>query len=171
MSQVFRNLKREVVCGLALLFVLPTAASEPLRDSVRQQLRDENYVLVQGPNGARLFVFSTGDVSAVAVPRTEYDSSKALGQALEMTRSEESKTRVRGLTLLSGVDNSAALDAAMVLLFDPIAAVREEAVQLLIEHPDAEVDGIVAIAANDPSERVRQAAAELIEERLDDRGD
>lgn len=171
MNQVFHNLQREVVCGLALLFVLPTVAGEPLRDTVRQQLRDENYMLVEDPNGARLFVFSTGDVSAITTPRAEHGSSKALGQALEMTRNEDSKTRVRGLTLLSGVDNNAALDAAMVLLSDPDVAVREEAVQLVIEHPDADIDSIVAIAANDPSERVRHAAAELLEERLDDRGD
>jgi HEAT repeat protein len=88
-----------------------------------------------------------------------------------MTRSADFRTRVRGLTLLSGVEDPAALDTALVLLSDPVAAVREEAVQLIIEHPDADIDNVVAIAANDPSKRVRQTTADLIEERLDDRGD
>lgn len=41
----------------------------------------------------------------------------------------------------------------------------------MIEHPDADIDAVVAIAGNDPSARVRQALADLTEERLDDRGD
>jgi len=157
--------------GLALLFAHLAAAVEPLRDTVRQHLRDENYVLVEDDNGARLFVFSKGSVSTVTTLQTEDSSSGELDQALEMTRSADSRTRVRGLTLLSGVDDNTALDTAMVLLSDPVVAVREEAVQLVIEHPEADIDSIVAIAANDPSERVRLAAAELVEERFDDRGD
>ena len=41
----------------------------------------------------------------------------------------------------------------------------------MIEHPDADIDAVVAIAGNDPSTRVQQALADLIEARLDDRGD
>ena len=159
------------LAGLALLIVLPVVADEPLRDTVRQQLRDENYVLVEDDSGARLFVFSTGSVSAVTRLQPPDSPGGRLDQALEMARSADYRTRVRGLTLLSGVDDNAALDAAIVLLSDPVVAVREEAVQLVIEHPGADFDSIVAIAANDPAERVRQAAAELIEERLDDPGD
>lgn len=88
-----------------------------------------------------------------------------------MTRSVDSRTRVRGLTLLSGFDDTAALDAALVLLSDPVAAVREEAVQLVMEHPDADVDSIIAIASRDPSSRVREASADLASERSDERED
>jgi hypothetical protein len=171
MNVLSEALRCEALAGLALLFAFSVSAEEPLRDSVRQQLRDENYVLVEDDNGARLFVFSTGSVSAVTALQSEDRSSRESDHALEMTRSVDARTRVRGLTLLSGVDDIAALDAAMVLLADPVIAVREEAVQLIIEHPDADFDTIVALAANDPSDRVRQVAAELIEERLDDLGD
>ncbi|MCP4299517.1 MAG: hypothetical protein GY783_02935 [Gammaproteobacteria bacterium] len=160
-----------VLCGLALLVAVPIAADEPLRKTIRKQLRDESYMLIEDQDGARLFIFSTGNVSAVTTQQPEDGPGRQLDEALEMTRSTDPRTRVRGLTLLSDVEDPAALDAALVLLSDPVAAVREEAVQLIIEHPDADIDGVVAIAANDPSERVRQATVDLIEERLDDRGD
>jgi len=165
------TLRCGVLAGLALLFAHAAAADEPLRDTVRQKMREQNYVLVEDDNGARLFVFSTGSVSTVMTSQREGTSSGRFDQALEMTRDADSKTRVRGLTLLSGVDDNVALDAAMVLLTDPVVAVREEAFQLVIEHPEADVQSIASIAANDHSDRVRQAAAELIEERLDDSGD
>lgn len=160
-----------VLCGLALFFASPATADEALREAVRQQLRDESYMLVENQDGARLFIFSTGSVSAVTTHQPGDGPARQLDEALEMTQSADPRTRVRGLTLLSDVDDPAALDAGLVLLSDPVAAVREEAVQLIIEHPDADIDGVVAIAANDPSERVRQATLDLIEERLDDRGD
>ena len=171
MNRTFKTPRCGALAGLALLFAFPASAEEPLRDALREQLRDQNYVLVEDDNGARLFVFSTGSVSAVTSLQREHSSIGRLHQALEMTRNVDYRQRVRGLTLMSGVDDNAALDAAMVLLADPVVAVREEAVQLVIEHPEADIDGIVAIAAGDPSERVRQAAAELIEERFGDRGD
>jgi len=171
MNRTFKTSRCGVLVGLALLFAFPASAEELLRDALRKQLRDQNYVLVEDNDGARLFVFSTGSVSTVTSVQREHSSIGRLDQALEMTRNVDYRQRVRGLTLLSGVDDNAALDAALVLLADPIVAVREEAVQLVIDHPEANIDSIVAIAANDPSERVRQAAEELIEERLDDRGD
>ena len=88
-----------------------------------------------------------------------------------MTRSADFRERVRGLTLLSDVDKPAVLNAALVLLSDPVAAVREEAVHIIAEHPDADIDSVIALAANDPSERVRLVAEDLIEERRDDWGD
>lgn len=164
------------VCGLVLLFAAPAPADESLRTAVHRELRDENYVLVEDQDGARLYVFSTGNVSAVIPPDQKSALSTARNRrstvaALDMTRSAASRTRVRGLTQLSGVNDPAALNAALVLLSDPEVAVREEAVQLIIEHPDADIDAVVAIAADDPSARVQQALADLIEERLDDRGD
>ena len=85
--------------------------------------------------------------------------------ALEMTRSADSRERVRGLTLLSAIDDSLVLDAALILLLDPDAAVREEAYQLVLEHPDSDVNGIRTLALNDSSVRVRQAVADLIAEQ------
>jgi HEAT repeat protein len=124
-------------------------------------------MLIEDHNGARLFVFSSGSVSRVTPAEKDYETDKALA----MTRSADHRKRVRGLTLLSDVDDPAALDAALVLLSDPEVAVREEAFQLIIEHPDADMDSVVAVVADDPSERVRQAVADLIEERLEDHGD
>lgn len=165
------KLRCGALCGLALLFVFPVLADVPLRKAVREQLRDENYVLVEDRNGARLFVFSSGSVTAVTRQEPDGERRGAVEKALEMTRSVDSRARVRGLTLLSGIDDPAALDAALVLLADPDAAVREEAVQLVIEHPDADLDSIAAIAARDPSPRVRETSAELISEHSDDPGD
>lgn len=156
--------------GLALLVAFPALTEEPLRKAVREQLRDENYLLIEDQYGARLFVFSTGNVTAVTT-RQDVGSTGPLNKALEMTRSTDAGMRVRGLTLLSGVDDAAALNAALVLLSDPVAAVREEAVQLIIEHPDADTESAVAIASRDPSPRVREAAAELVSERSNDPGD
>ena len=171
MNSWFDTIRCGALAGLALLVAFPVAADEPLRQAVREQLRDENYLLVEEQDGARLFVFSTGNVTAVPAPRPEDRSNAQLVEALEMTRSADSRTRIRGLTLLSGVDDPAALDAGLVLLSDPVAAVREEAVQLVIEHPDADTDSVIAIASRDPSPQVREAGAELISERSDDWGD
>lgn len=162
---------RGALAGLALLVALPVCADAPCREAVREQLRDENYILVEEPGGARLLLISPGIDSAVTMGRQPNAGARALAEALEMTRSVGARTRVRGLTLLSGVDDRAALDAALVLLSDPVAAVREEAVQLVIEHPDGDIDSVVAIASRDPSPRVRDASAELIEEHSDDRED
>lgn len=167
MRAAYSALRCEVLCGLALLASCAAIADEPLRDAVRQQLRDENYVLVEDNDGARLFVFSTGNISSVTPAVAENETDKALA----MTRSADFRKRVRGLTLLTDVDDPAALDAALVLLSDPEVAVREEAVQLLIEHPAADIDSVVALATNDPSDRVRLIAAELIEERRAEMGD
>ena len=134
---------------------------------VRHQLSDENYILVEDRNGARLFLFSTGSVR----PIPSSDSGDETATAVAMTRSTDFRERVRGLTLLSDVDKPAVLNAALVLLSDPVAAVREEAVHIIAEHPDADIDSVIALAANDPSERVRLVAEDLIEERRDDWGD
>ncbi len=167
MHAVSRTVRCGVLCGLALLCSLQVTADELLRDAVRNQLADENYLLIEDSDGARLFVFSKGSIRSVApaVPENETD------KALAMTRSANPRERVRGLTLLSDVDDPAALDAALVLLSDPEAAVREEAVQLLIEHPAADIDAVVALVANDPAERVRLITAELLEERQEEMGD
>lgn len=174
MGRYISTIRCGALAGLALLFASPSIADEAVREAVRQQLRDENYMLVEDQHGARLFVFSTGSITTVTDLQDVSSGQPGRSQmnaALEMTRSADSRIRVRGLTLLSGVEELAALDAALVLLFDPVAAVREEAVQLIIEHPGSDIASIVEIATHDPSSRVRQAAAELIAERSDDWGD
>ena len=161
---------REACAGLALLFAVFALADDSLQARVRGELRDINYVLIQNqqdPNSARLFVLlgHASDVNAqlqLLTPQTDYDT------ALEMTRSADSRERVRGLTLLSAIDDPLVLDAALILLLDPDAAVREEAFQLVLEHPGSDVDGIGALALNDSSASVRRAVEDLIAEQSGD---
>jgi len=171
MNRWYDTMRCGALVGLALLVAFPVLADAPLRKTVREQLRGESYLLVEDQDGARLFVFSTGNVSTVTAHRPAKTSSAQSEKALAMTLSTDSRTRVRGLTLLSGVDDPAALDAALVLLSDPAAAVRVEAVQLIIEHPHADVASVAELASRDPSDKVRQASAELISDRSDERGD
>ncbi len=152
---------RETVSGLALLFCVSALADDAIR---------ENYVLIeypQGTNPARLLVFSTHmperpEQRFFVVAQDDYAT------ALEITRSADSRARVRGLTLLSGVNHPLALDAAMVLLTDPVTAVREEAFQLVLEHPHADVAGALNLALDDPSARVRETASDLVAEQSGD---
>lgn len=163
-----RRSGRGALWGFALLITLPVLADVPLREAVRDEFPDENYLLVEYHDGARLYVFSSGSTATLARQEPGGASAGPVEKALEMTRSADSRTRVRGLTLLSGIDDPVALDTALVLLSDPIAAVREEAVHLALEHADADISGVAAIASRDPSPRVREAGTELIGERLDD---
>ena len=161
MTRSAAPLWRETIAGLALLFCV----SAPADDSIR-----ENYVLIeypQGTNPARLLIFSTRmpeppEQRFFVVTQDDYAT------ALEMTRSADSRARVRGLTLLSGVDHPLALDAAMVLLTDPVTAVREEAFQLVLEHLHADVAGALKLALDDSSARVREAASDLMAEQSGD---
>lgn len=154
--------------GLTLFFALPTLADESLRQAVRKEMRGESYVLIEDTKGARLLLFAkdgeAGGTFRNFAPESPADSHAALA----MTRSTNPGTRVRGLTLLSDVASPEALDAALVLLSDPVDAVREEATQLVIEHPDSDIESVMAIAVNDPSPRLRQAAMDLIDERSGD---
>ena len=152
---------RETVAGLALLFCVFALADDAIR---------ENYVLIeypQGSNPTRLLVFST-HLPEPPKQRFLVVAQDDYATALEMTRSADSRARVRGLTLLSGVDHPLALDAAMVLLTDPVAAVREEAFQLVLEHPHADVAGALNLALDDSSAGVREAASDLVAEQSGD---
>lgn len=64
--------------------------------------------------------------------------------------------------VLSGTDDQAMLDAVTMLLTDPDPAVREEAIQQVMDHPDGNVELAAAIGQTDPSVRVRRATAELL---------
>ena len=161
---------REALVGLALLFAVIALADDSLHARVRHELRDDNYVLIenrQDSSSVRLFVFlgHGPDVNAqlqLLTTQNDYDT------ALEMTRSADSRERVRGLTLLSAIDDPLVLDAALILLLDPDAAFREEAFQLVLDHPDSDVDGVRTLALNHSSASVRQAVADLIAEQSRD---
>jgi hypothetical protein len=75
----------------------------------------------------------------------------ALDHALEMTRSSKARDRVLGLVRLAGADDPRALDAALALLGDANAAVRDEAAQLILDHPQGEAM-IAALGLVDESE-------------------
>ena len=47
------------------------------------------------------------------------------------------------------------------LLSDPDEAVREEAVNLIADHPDGDIETVARIALRDPSPRVREAVEEF----------
>ena len=162
--------KRGAVAGLALLLAAPVLADDTLRQTIRQQLRDESYVLVEGPYGARLFVLSADGSGYRTNELPEAMSGASTASA--RTRSADARERVRGLTELAGNSNGEALLLAFALLSDPDAAVREEAVQFVMEHPEADRGAVIAIALSDPSPRVREAATDVLEdETSDDEGD
>ncbi len=166
MSKLSATLLRGALCGLALLLAVPAGADDALRETIRQQLRDESYVLIEDQHGIRLFVFSSQDdgYRTTLVPV----AAGSLEQALEMTRSEIARQRVRGLTRLAGEPDEEALNAGLALLTDPDPAVREEAVNLIIDHPRGDAASIINIAATDPSPRVRDAVQDLIEDAEED---
>ena len=157
-------------CGafasLALLLAAPLSADDALHEMIRRQLRDESFVLVEDQHGIRLFVFSSADDSfqTTLAPVTP----GLLEQALAMTQSEVARERVLGLTTLAGEPAEEALNAALVLLTDPDPAVREEAVNLIIDHPRGDVASVIAIAVADPSPRVRDAVEDLFDDVEED---
>ncbi len=120
------------LAGLALLVAANAGADAVLRDEIRRQYRHQSYMLVEDADGARLFLFDEGS------PRVQKLSPASIDwvdEALEKTRSTDPRTRVLGLVELAGVDSDAALDSALALLTDPHAAVRDEARQLILDHP------------------------------------
>ena len=166
MSNWFTALRCGALGGLALLLVSPSVADDDLHDTIRRQLQDDSYVLVEDQDGARLFVFSPENdgyrTTLVPSIRSSHE------QAIAMTRSEVARDRVLGLTTLAGEPDEEALNAALVLLTDPDPAVREEAVNLLIDHPRGDVNSLIALAAADPSARVREAVQDLVDDAEED---
>ena len=120
--------------GLALLFFSgPARADEDLRDRIHRDYKHQSYMLVEGPDGYRLYFFSPGDEPVRAIDIANPHTS--LASALEKTRSADPRVRTRGLTELAGVPDAEALDVALTLLTDPAEAVRSEAAQLILDHP------------------------------------
>jgi hypothetical protein len=88
-------------------------------------------MLVEDADGARLFLFDEG------VAEQQLSANDLfVGAALEKTRSNDAGTRVIGLVELAGASDAVALDAALMLLTDPDPAVRDEARQLILDHPE-----------------------------------
>jgi hypothetical protein len=122
------------LAGLALLFVCDVAADEALRVEVHRQYKHQSYMLVEDAEGAWLYLFDR----QTAPLRLASDGAPLadIERSLEKTRSASARVRVRGLTELAGVDDARALDTALALLNDTHAAVRDEAEQLILDHPD-----------------------------------
>lgn len=120
------------LAGLALLAAATAGADQALRDEIHRQYKHQSYMLVEDTEGARLFLFDAGS------PGLQFLAVNGTGHiegALEKTRSLDARTRVLGLVELAGIDDAAALDVALALLADPNAAVRDEAEQLILDHP------------------------------------
>ena len=169
MSSRIAGLQRGVLAGLALLIAWPLLADDSLRQAIRKEMRDESYVLVEDSEGARLYVFSSGE-SSYSVEYPTHTPGSA-GAALAKALNADARQRVRGLAELSGNPGHEALSVALALLSDPAEIVREEAVQLAMEHPDADRSSVVAIALSDPSPRVRDAALDILEDEAPGDGD
>lgn len=160
MSRLANPKWRETVAGLALFLTFPVLA--------QGLLSEPNYVLIidkENPELSRLLVFSEEAPSLVLNPLAYSSENDDEDTALSLTRSTNMHDRVRGLTLLSGVDGASALHTALALFSDPAPAVREEALQVIFWHPEADIESAIAIGENDPSIRVRELTAELIAER------
>lgn len=123
--------QRGALTGLTLLIVGGAVAEESLRERVHREHKHRSYMLVEDADGARLFLFGEG-AETLRIP-----TSDGFAEAgLEKTRSSDPGVRVRGLVELAGVRDAAALDAALTLLTDPESFVRDEARQLILDHPD-----------------------------------
>ncbi len=145
--------------GLALLFSL-TAQGEFL-------LPESNYVLIedkQHPETSRLLVMHDNDDEHLPPSQPADLLVDDEQRAVVMATSVNSKERVRGLTLLAGNDSFAALETALVLMTDQNSRVREEALQVLFEHPRADRQFIITLGSEDVSARVRRATVALLED-------
>jgi hypothetical protein len=142
MTRRSATLQCEVLAGLALLFSCLALADEELRTRVHSEYKHQSYLLIEDTSGARLLLFSSGDEPAQHLTIDPVDESFA--SAFERTRSLDPGTRALGLTELAGAADPEALNVALTLMADPSAAVRDEARQLIIDHPagDALADAL-----------------------------
>lgn len=122
--------QRGAPAGLTLLLVCGAAADDSLRERVHREHKHHSYMLVEDAEGARLFLFDQGVASHRISPDDTF-----VDAALRKTRSSDARTRVTGLVELAGAGDAEALDAALTLLTDPEPAVRDEARQLILDHP------------------------------------
>ena len=117
--------------GLALLVCGTVAGDDTLHEQIHKAYKHHSYMLVENDGEARLYLF--GDV--VRVEYLSSISTNIVETALLKVNSANSRERVRGLTQLAGSESREALDAALQLLNDPSRAVREEARNLILDHP------------------------------------
>jgi hypothetical protein len=145
------NLQRGALTGLALLLVATAAADQALRDRIHREYRHQSYMLLESEDGWELYVLGDREPHVMR-PRAEPDP--AIPAALHKTRSSAARERVRGLLELAGADAPEALDAALQLLNDPSAAVRDEARSLILDHPDgAEIAAALGLSDEDLAEQ------------------
>lgn len=121
------------MAGLALSLVCGASADDALRERVHREHKHRSYMLVEYADGARLFLFDEGVAGYRITAR-----SASTEAALEKTRSSIARARIIGLIELAGVADAAALEAALTLLTDPEPAVRDEARQLILDHPEGQ---------------------------------
>ena len=134
-TRSLQTLQCGVLAGLALLIAIPAAGDELLRKRVHAEYGHRSYMLIEDAAGARLFLFADATSDAAFV-RVEVEVEEpAFFAALAKTRSDDVRARVRGLTELAGMEDDAALDVALTLLSDPSPAVRDEAKNLILDHP------------------------------------
>src|SRR5210317_2078100 len=120
--------------GLALLLAGNAFADKLLRDQVHQHYKDRSYMLIEDANGARLYLFANENTAASTLSLPSAENS-LVDMALDKVRQPDARARIRGLTELAGIDDPAALDAAVTLLMDPEQKVRDEAAILILDHP------------------------------------
>jgi len=149
MSNRPSKLRCGALVGLALFLAHDVPADSILRDEVHRQYKHQSYMLIEEQDAAWLYLFD-GEATAMllAAPLAR---PTATDLALEMTRSSVASERVLGLVQLAGVDDARALDAGLALLNDANAAVREEARQLVLDHPQGAAV-ITALGLVDESE-------------------
>jgi hypothetical protein len=123
------------LAGLALLIASASGADQTLRDDLHRKYKHQSYMLIEDAYGTRLYLFDEGGLT-LQLQEPGDPATKWTDAALDKLHSTEARVRVRGLTELAGVAEPAALDAALALLTDPSPAVREEAAQLILDHPD-----------------------------------
>ncbi len=131
MNSVSFGLRRETLCGLALLFSFLASADDGIP-------RGKDYVLVTYPDGSRrLLIHSDSEPGSDTMVATSdrYSVDEDRQQALTLIASTDARDRTRGVTLLSGESDQASLDAVLVLLNDPSERVRVEAADFVADHP------------------------------------
>lgn len=121
------------VLGLALLFSNLAWPDEALRERIHREYKHQSYMLIEGPDGHQLYLFSSLDEPVRAIDIATSDA--AVASAYAKTRSPDPRVRTLGLTELAGVPDAEALDIALTLLTDPAEVVRSEAAQLILDHP------------------------------------
>ena len=133
MTRRTSSLQRGALVCLALLWSAAAAGDDELRERIHREYRHQSYMLIEDEDGWTLYVFTDG---RPRMPQDVGSPDPEVAASLAMTRSSAARERVLGLVALAGAPAPEALDMALQLLNDPSAAVREEAGNLILDHPD-----------------------------------